>query len=90
MTDSIVDTILAQVRRIAGENGGSAPAALTRETEVFESGLDSLGFAILVADLEERFGFDPFVALADPIYPQTLGEFIDLYERHAATATATP
>ncbi|MBD3799584.1 MAG: acyl carrier protein, partial [Epsilonproteobacteria bacterium] len=31
---------------------------LTDDVILLESGLDSLGFAILVATLEERFGFD--------------------------------
>ena len=50
-------------------------------TVLLESGLDSLGFAILVARLEEELGRDPFTEMEDVIYPRTLGEFIAIYER---------
>ncbi|MDN3715940.1 acyl carrier protein [Vibrio breoganii] len=48
---------------------------------LLESGLDSLGFAILVALLEEELDFDPFQELEDAIYPTTFGEFVAIYER---------
>jgi len=51
------------------------------DTVLLESGLDSLGFAILVARLEEELGRDPFTEMEDVIYPRTLGEFIAIYER---------
>ncbi len=50
-------------------------------TVLLESGLDSLGFAILVARLEEELGRDPFTEMDEVIYPRTLGEFIAIYER---------
>lgn len=50
-------------------------------TVLLESGLDSLGFAILVARLEEELGRDPFTEMEEVIYPRTLGEFIAIYER---------
>lgn len=58
-------------------------AALTDETVLLESGLDSLGFAILVARLEEELGYDPFVMMDEPVYPRSLGEFIEIYQRFA-------
>jgi acyl carrier protein len=54
---------------------------LFNEVVLLESGLDSLGFAILVAKLEEDLGYDPFVLADLPIYPRTFGDFISLYER---------
>ena len=47
---------------------------------LLESGLDSLGFAVLVVKLEEKLEFDPFILSETPYYPQTLGEFIKFYE----------
>ena len=58
-------------------------AALTDETVLLESGLDSLGFAILVARLEEELGYDPFVMMDEPVYQRSLGEFIEIYQRFA-------
>ncbi len=43
--------------------------------------LDSLGYAVLVARLDERLGFDPFSLMDEPVYPQTLGEFVEIYVR---------
>ncbi|MEZ9128862.1 acyl carrier protein [Vibrio sp. 3-2(1)] len=47
---------------------------------LLESGLDSLGFAILVALLEEELDFDPFQEMEDAVYPITFGEFLNIYE----------
>lgn len=81
---TIESIIYEELRSVAAEAGNPVKGELTRATAVFDSGLDSLGFAILVAKLEERLGFDPFSAMAEPFYPQSLGEFIDVYADHAA------
>ena len=52
---------------------------LVRETVLLESGLDSLGFAMLVAFLDEKLEYDPFSMMDEPFYPMLFGEFIDLY-----------
>ncbi len=57
--------------------------ALTDDTILLESGLDSLGFAILVATLEDTLGYDPFLAMEEPYYPSTFGEFVKLYEEYS-------
>lgn len=53
---------------------------LNDDMVLLESGLDSLGFAILVARLEEDLGWDPFTLSDQPFYPTLLGEFIAFYE----------
>ena len=53
---------------------------LQDDTVLLNSGLDSLGFAILVARLEEELEFDPFVEMKDAVYPTTFGEFVTIYE----------
>ncbi len=50
---------------------------------LLETGLDSLGFAVLVALLEESLDFDPFQALEDAVYPTTFGEFVSIYENRS-------
>lgn len=50
---------------------------------LLDSGLDSIGFATLVAKLEEELGYDPFVQMDEPVYPRTFGEFVEIYEEHA-------
>lgn len=54
---------------------------LNDDVVLLESGLDSLGFAILVATLEEKLEFDPFTMMEQPVYPSTFGEFVEIYEK---------
>ena len=55
---------------------------LNDDTILLESGLDSLGFAILVARLEEELEYDPFSTMEEPVYPKTFKHFIDIYVQH--------
>lgn len=73
--------ILESIQRIAEEHDLELSPSLDENTILLESGLDSLGFAILVADLEVSLGFDPFVMMEEPVYPSTLGEFVALYKK---------
>tara|TARA_R110001583_G_scaffold132895_1_gene284810 strand:+ start:7694 stop:7939 length:246 start_codon:yes stop_codon:yes gene_type:complete len=57
---------------------------ISDEQVLLESGLDSLGFAILVALLEEELDFDPFQEMKDAVYPTTFGEFVEIYENRKA------
>lgn len=52
-------------------------------TVLLETELDSLGFAILVALLEEELDYDPFQLMDDAIYPRTFGEFVAIYDKYA-------
>lgn len=54
---------------------------LKDDVVLLESGLDSLGFAILVASLDEVLEFDPFTMMDEPFYPSTFGEFVEIYEK---------
>lgn len=54
-------------------------------TLLLECGLDSLGYAMLVAQLEEDLGFDPFTELEIDIYPSTFIEFLVIYQQCANT-----
>lgn len=69
---------------VIAETGSQLQADLQEDTVLLESGMDSLGFAILVARIEDELGLDPFSASDEPFYPQTWGEFVGLYERHAS------
>jgi Phosphopantetheine attachment site len=90
MTTNIERIIFDQIRTMVETAGTGNGAALTRDTKVFESGLDSLGFAILVAQLEETLGYDPFVCMSEPVYPTTLGEFVDVYLSHRPEQALAP
>jgi len=56
---------------------------------LLDSGLDSLCFAIIVAQLEDELGIDPFADLEDAFFPLNFGQFVELYEA-AAAAKASP
>lgn len=73
--------IVESIHRVAEENDLELSTSLTDDSVLLESGLDSLGFAILVANLEDSLGFDPFVMMNEPVYPNTLGEFVAIYEK---------
>jgi len=80
MTD-VRKVIVDSIHRIVEENDLELSPSLNDDSVLLESGLDSLGFAILVADLEGSLGFDPFVMMEEPVYPNTLGEFVAIYEK---------
>jgi hypothetical protein len=71
--------VIAQFRQVAQEHNMSL-APLTDELALFESGLDSLCFAIVVVRLEVSLGVDPFSANEDARFPVTFGDFIGFYE----------
>jgi hypothetical protein len=61
---------------------------LSDELLLLDSGLDSLCFAIVVAQLEDQLGIDPFSELDDDAFPVTFGQFVKLYAG-AASEKAT-
>lgn len=65
-------------REVSSEN----PPVLASSTVLLDTGLDSMGFAVLVVELEEQLGFDPFSIAETPFYPRTFGEFVAFYEQN--------
>lgn len=51
------------------------------DTVLLQSGLDSLGFAMLVAQLDEDLGVDPFSQMQIAVYPRTFAEFVSIYRQ---------
>jgi acyl carrier protein len=68
--------------QIAREHGKTL-APLRDDLVLLDSGLDSLGFAVLVARLEDTLGIDPFTTAEDAMFPLTLGDFVKVYENAA-------
>lgn len=84
------DTLRPDIQRIFGdvwktETGTDAPE-LADDTVLLETGLDSLGFAIFVSQLEDELGFDPFTLSQDAFYPQTFAEFVHFYDKYRPAA----
>jgi aryl carrier-like protein len=80
--DDLRRVISAAIEEVAASCGLEIVGPLTDDTVLLESGLDSLGFAMLVARLEEDLGWDPFSLADDPFYPTRFAEFVAFYEAH--------
>ena len=72
---SVKLTIMQQMEQVAQEHGRIL-APLNDDLVLANCGLDSLGFAVLVARLEDTLGIDPFTAAEDAFFPVTLGDFV--------------
>jgi acyl carrier protein len=79
---SVKLTITRQMEEIAREHG-KILAPLRDDLVLLDSGLDSLGFAVLVARLEDTLGVDPFTASEEAVFPVTFGDFVKVYENGA-------
>jgi acyl carrier protein len=71
-----------EMQEVAREHGKTL-APLKDDLVLVDSGLDSLGFAVLVARLEDKLGIDPFTSAEDAFFPVTLGDFVKVYENGA-------
>ena len=71
--------ILSQLVLVAKEHNQTL-APLADDLPLLESGLDSLGFAVVVARLEDQLGVDPFSSDENVEFPVTLADFIGAYE----------
>jgi acyl carrier protein len=74
-------TITKQIAKIADEHHVKL-APLSDDMVLLESGLDSLCLAILVVQLEDALGVDPFTE-SENIVPVTFGDFVHAYENSA-------
>lgn len=73
-------TVADVVLRRARECGGSFPGPIDDGTALADTGLDSLGFASVMMELEKKLGHDPFGDADEIVYPETFGELVTLYQ----------
>lgn len=83
---TIRTTILEELAALFEEDDLPVPE-LHDDTLLLETDLDSLGFAVLVTRLDERLGYDPFSLMDEAVYPSTLKDFVEVYERFAPKAS---
>ena len=76
---TVKSKIISAIQQIAREQQVTLPP-LSDDLSLHETGFDSLGFAILVARLEDDLGIDPFTISEDAAFPLTIGDFIKAYE----------
>jgi hypothetical protein len=75
--------IISQFERVASDQEKRL-APLADDLVLLDSGIDSLCFAIIVANLEDDLGLDPFTTSDGAYLPVTFGDFVGFYEREAA------
>lgn len=75
----VEDTVKTQFEQVAIEQHRKL-SRLIPELKLLDCGLDSLGFALIVARLEDALGFDPFESCEEMKFPVTYGDFIKMYE----------
>ncbi len=85
----LINTIRQVLMSVAEQQSVSLPAGFDHSLVLLDSGLDSLAFAILVAELESELGYDPFSLMESPVYPVTYGEFCDMYEKYSSHRSAS-
>jgi hypothetical protein len=79
---SVRSTVCTQFEQVAvAQRKKLAP--LSDDLRLVNSGLDSLSLALIVAQLEEALGFDPFDTDESIKFPVTFGDFVRLYENHS-------
>jgi acyl carrier protein len=78
-------TIISEMQKVAEEQRKTL-VPLTEDVVLLDSGFDSLCFAVLVARLEDKLGFDPFTRADDGVLPLTVGDLVRVYENAAALA----
>ena len=74
------ESIIAEMKRIAIEQKKTL-GPLDDDAQLMTCGLDSLGFAVLVARLEEQLGTDPFSEADEVALPVTVGDLVRFYEQ---------
>jgi acyl carrier protein len=79
---SIRSTILSNIQKIAVAHKRDI-VPLNEDVALVDSGLDSLCFAVVVAQLEDELGLDPLSSIDQARFPVTIGDFIKLYENAA-------
>lgn len=84
-TRSLIEQTL---RKALKDNNLDGNMPLEEGTVLLEIGIDSLGFAILIARLETELGYDPFTLDSEAYYPSTYGEFVRYYEKFAPSDAA--
>ena len=84
--DEVRQLIIRELTALLQEAGVTEVPPLTDDDVLLDTGLDSLGFVVLVTRLENAVGRDPFTEMEEAVYPLTLGEFVQVY---AAAPTVT-
>ena len=84
----IAEQIRATFNSLWAEDHEGPPPQLETGTILLETGFDSMAFAVLIAQLDDDLGVDPFALDMDADPPVTFAEFVGFYERCIAATEA--
>jgi hypothetical protein len=76
---NVREVVMAQFHQVAQDHGRQL-TPLTDDLALHDTGMDSLGFAIVVAKLEAALGIDPFTKEEFANFPLTFGGLVRCYE----------
>ena len=79
---ALTEIIISKMEEACLANDSQLIEDINDETQLMETGLDSLGFAVVVVMLEEELGFDPFAESDEIIYPENFSQFLHIYYDH--------
>jgi acyl carrier protein len=82
-----MEDTLSTLQRILIKDYQLAPDVLTRNALLEDLGIDSLGTAELLFNIEDTFHL---VLPPEPVHLPTLGDVVDYIDKLAAQQTATP
>lgn len=87
-----MNRIAEQIRKVFNElwaeDHEEPPPLLEADTILLETGFDSMAFAVLVAQLDDELGVDPFALDMDGETPVTFADFVGFYVRCLQAAAA--
>ena len=79
----IKNVLLKKINESLADKGSNLLDEYPSKEIMLDSDLDSMDIAVLIAELEDELGYDPFSSISEPIYPETFEEFLEIYVKYA-------
>jgi acyl carrier protein len=79
----IKNVLLKKINESLTDKGSNLLDEYPSKEIMLDSDLDSMDIAVLIAELEDELGYDPFSSISEPIYPETFEEFLEIYIKYA-------
>lgn len=76
---AVKEIILSEYTFVVAPKAGAHIQIPEDDTMLYDTGLDSLGFSVLMARLQETIEWDPFASAITSFEPQTFGDFVSFY-----------
>ena len=78
---TIRETVLRHLAEVVTEYASfQLPADVTDATKLNAFWLDSVAYTAFISRLEEALGYIPPAILTSPVFPETIGDLVGIYE----------